>query len=118
MCCAGSKRRRAGRKSEAVRLYVARFHESVDLQDLKEWFSVYGRVKDAFVTFDKNNHRIAFVELADEEAARLAIGGLNGAFYAGLRLIVREAKANPRPVRGMVADGKVAAAGEAQEERD
>lgn len=81
-----------------MNIYVGNLSWSLNSDDLRELFSEYGEVISAKVITDKfNNNRskgFAFVEMADEEAAKRAIEGLNGAEVGGRNIVVNEKQEN------------------------
>ena len=76
-------------------LFVANFDESVSDQDLYELFSRYGKVARARVWFDfetGESRGFGFVDMEDEDAAKLAIECLNGLWWRWRRLKVSFAR--------------------------
>ncbi len=83
------------------KLYVGNLNYSVDGAQLEEMFSKYGTVRSAEVIQDRDTGRskgFGFVEMADDQAAREAIEGLNGHEQDGRSLTVNEAR--PKESRG------------------
>ena len=83
------------------KLYVGNLSYSVDGTQLEELFGKYGTVRSAEVVMDRDTGRskgFGFVEMADENAAREAIEGLNGREQEGRSLTVNEAR--PKESRG------------------
>jgi RNA recognition motif-containing protein len=83
------------------KLYVGNLSYSVDGAKLEELFSQYGTVRSAEVIQDRDTGRskgFGFVEMADDNAAREAIEGLNDQEQDGRRLTVNEAR--PKTDRG------------------
>jgi RNA recognition motif-containing protein len=81
------------------KLYVGNLPFSVNAEKLKEVFSDFGEVSDAFVVKDRNTGRsrgFGFVTFADEEAADKAIAEMNGKELEGRELVVNEAKPTDR----------------------
>ena len=79
----------------AKKLYVGNLSYNVDNTQLEEMFSKYGAVKSAEVIQDRDTGRskgFGFVEMADDNAAREAIEGLNGREQDGRSLTVNEAR--------------------------
>lgn len=77
------------------KLYVGNLSYNVDGAQLEELFSKYGEVRSAEVIQDRDTGRskgFAFVEMADDNAAREAIEGLNGTEQDGRQLTVNEAR--------------------------
>jgi RNA recognition motif-containing protein len=84
-----------------MRLYVGNLSYSVTDDALEALFAQYGPVKSAQVVMDRDTGRskgFGFVEMADDNAAREAIKGLNDQQHDGRPLTVNEAR--PREDRG------------------
>jgi RNA recognition motif-containing protein len=82
------------------KLYVGNLSYNVTNQTLEELFSPFGAVQSAQVIEDRETGRskgFGFVEMADDNAAREAIKGLNETEHEGRPLTVNEAK--PREER-------------------
>jgi len=78
-----------------TRLYVGNLQWSVDDIGLQNAFSNIGKVKTATVVLDRNTGRsrgFGFVEMSTEEEANKIIEKMNGEFFNGRQLMVREAK--------------------------
>jgi RNA recognition motif-containing protein len=83
------------------KLYVGNLSYNVDNAQLEEMFSKFGDVRSAEVIQDRDTGRskgFGFVEMADDNAAREAIEGLNDREQDGRRLTVNEAR--PKESRG------------------
>jgi cold-inducible RNA-binding protein len=84
-----------------TRLYVGNLPYSVTDGSLEDLFAKFGDVRSAQVVQDRDTGRskgFGFVEMADENAARAAIAGLNDQEHDGRRMTVNEAR--PREERG------------------
>jgi RNA recognition motif-containing protein len=84
-----------------MRLYVGNLSYNVTNESLEEMFAQFGAVKSAQVIMDRDTGRskgFGFVEMADDNAARDAIAGLNESTHDGRPLTVNEAR--PREERG------------------
>lgn len=84
----------------AKKLYVGNLSYDVTSSKLEEMFAPYGQVRSAQVVQDRDTGRsrgFGFVEMADDNAAREAISGLNEKDHGGRPLTVNEAK--PRAER-------------------
>jgi RNA recognition motif-containing protein len=84
-----------------TRLYVGNLPFSATEQDLQDLFAAAGPVESVSVVRDMATGRargFAFVEMANEEAARKAIADLHDKDFGGRNLTVNEAR--PRPERG------------------
>ena len=82
------------------KLYVGNLTYNVTSSSLEEMFAPFGSVRSAEVIQDRDTGRskgFGFVEMADDNAAREAIAGLNGKEVEGRALTVNEAK--PREPR-------------------
>ena len=83
-----------------MNIYVSNLSFNVTDEDLNEYFAEYGEVSSAKVILDKFTQKsrgFAFVEMADEEAAKKAIQELDGASVDGRTINVSVAK--PREER-------------------
>ena len=63
--------------------------------DLKELFEAYGEVSTVKIIIDRESGRskgFGFVEMTDDEAAQLAITGLNGSDVKGRSIAVSQAE--------------------------
>jgi cold-inducible RNA-binding protein len=77
------------------KLYVGNLSYSVSGSQLEELFAPFGAVRSAEVVQDRDTGRskgFGFVEMADDNAAREAIAGLNDHEQDGRRLTVNEAR--------------------------
>jgi RNA recognition motif-containing protein len=84
-----------------MNIYVSNLSFNVRDEDLQEYFAEYGEVTSAKVILDKFTNKsrgFAFVEMADEEAAKKAIQELDGASVDGRTINVAVAK--PKEERG------------------
>jgi cold-inducible RNA-binding protein len=84
-----------------MKLYVGNLSYDVNDTSLEELFTPFGSVRSAQVIQDRDTGRskgFGFVEMADDNAARTAIAGLNEKDCNGRPLTVNEAK--PREDRG------------------
>ena len=83
------------------KLYCGNLSYNTTSSDLDQMFGEYGTVKSAQVIMDRDTGRskgFGFVEMADDNAARDAIKGLNETQQDGRPLTVNEAR--PREERG------------------
>jgi RNA recognition motif-containing protein len=83
------------------KLYVGNLSYSVDNAQLEEMFSKFGDVRSAEVIQDRDTGRskgFGFVEMADDNAAKEAIDGMNGQDHDGRTMTVNEAR--PKEPRG------------------
>src|SRR5476651_297042 len=83
-----------------MNIYVSNLSFNVTDEDLNEYFAEYGEVSSAKVILDKFTQKsrgFAFVEMADDEAAKKAISELDGASVDGRTINVSVAK--PREER-------------------
>jgi RNA recognition motif-containing protein len=96
-----SRRLRVRSVPVGMRLYVGNLSYNVTNESLEELFAQFGAVKSAQVIMDRDTGRskgFGFVEMADDNAARDAIAGLNETTHDGRPLTVNEAR--PREERG------------------
>jgi cold-inducible RNA-binding protein len=83
------------------KLYVGNLSYQVNNAALEALFAPFGQVRSAQVIQDRDtgsSKGFGFVEMADDNAAREAIKGLNEQQYEGRALIVNEAR--PQEKRG------------------
>jgi RNA recognition motif-containing protein len=83
-----------------MKLYVGNLSYNVTNQGLEELFTKFGEVRSAQVIQDRDTGRskgFGFVEMANDNAAREAIQGLNETEHDGRALTVNEAR--PREER-------------------
>jgi RNA recognition motif-containing protein len=84
-----------------MNIYVSNLSFNVTDEDLQDYFAEYGEVTSAKVIMDKFTNKsrgFAFVEMSDDEAAKIAIQELDGAAVDGRTIGVSVAK--PREDRG------------------
>jgi RNA recognition motif-containing protein len=82
-------------------LFVGNLPFSIAESDLRALFEEYGVVERVNIITDRDSGKsrgFAFVEMADDQAAEKAIGGLNSKEVEGRALSVSEAR--PKPDRG------------------
>ena len=85
----------------ATRIYVGNLPYSATSDQLTNLFSAFGEVSEATVVLDRETGRakgFAFVQMANEDAARTAIAQLDGTTLDNRAIRVNEAQA--RPARG------------------
>ncbi len=85
----------------AKKLYVGNLSSEVTDEDLRTHFSALGNVASATIIRDKltgMGKGFGFVEMETDEAAREAIGKLNGTSLRGKTIVVNEAR--PRTDQG------------------
>ena len=78
-----------------MNIYVGNLSYKVRENDLKEVMEEYGQVDSCKLITDRDTRRskgFAFVEMADDDAAKKAIAELNGAELDGRTMVVKEAK--------------------------
>ena len=83
-----------------MNIYVGNMDYGLKEEDLRELFGAFGEVTSVRVITDAETRRpkgFAFVEMADDNAAKSAIEGLNGKDINGRALTVNEAR--PREPR-------------------
>ena len=77
-----------------MNIYVGNLSYKVRENDLKEVMEEYGQVDSCKLNTDRDTRKskgFAFVEMADDEAAKKAIAELNGAELDGRTMVVKEA---------------------------
>lgn len=78
-----------------MRIYVGNLPYTYDDQELASLFKTYGEVASARIVLDRESGRsrgFGFVEMPDENAARTAMGGMDGHRIDGRPLQVNEAR--------------------------
>lgn len=89
------------------KIYVGNLSYSTSDEALKDAFTPYGEVVSAVVVRDRYTQQskgFGFVEMADDQAAEAAIGGLNNQELDGRRLRVNHAESKPRERRSYNSD--------------
>ena len=84
-----------------IRIYVGNLPYSATNDQLTQLFSTFGEVTEATIITDRDTGQtkgFGFVQMAQEDAARSAIGQLNGTTLDTRAIRVSEAQA--RPERG------------------
>ena len=84
-----------------MKLYVGNLSFDATENEIRELFGEYGEVSEVNLITDPQTGRprgFGFVELADDNAAREAIGALDGKEFGSRQIKVNEAK--PRTDRG------------------
>lgn len=87
----------------AVKLYVGNLPYSTTDADLTELFAEYGTVVSASVISDRETGRskgFGFVEIEEEDKAKVAIEALNGKDFGGRNIVVNEARPREERPRG------------------
>ena len=77
-----------------MNIYVGNLSYKVRENDLKEVMEEYGQVDSCKLITDRDTRKskgFAFVEMADDDAAKKAIAELNGAELDGRTMVVKEA---------------------------
>ena len=77
-----------------MNIYVGNLSYKVRENDLKEVMEEYGQVDSCKLITDRDTRiskGFAFVEMADDDAAKKAIAELNGAELDGRTMVVKEA---------------------------
>src|SRR4029077_19243137 len=86
-----------------MKLFVAAIPYDFDDVDLKEMFELYGEVNSAKVILDKETGKsrgFGFVDMLDDNEAKIAIETLDGAAIKGKKMSVKQAEDQPRPGGG------------------
>lgn len=77
-----------------MNIYVGNLSYKVRESDLKEVIEEYGQVDSCKIIIDRDTRKskgFAFVEMADDTAAKKVISELNGAEFDGRAMVVKEA---------------------------
>ena len=77
-----------------MNIYVGNLSYKVKENDLRAVMEEYGQVDSCKIITDRDTRKskgFAFVEMADDAAARTAISELNGAEYDGRTMVLKEA---------------------------
>ena len=77
-----------------MNIFILSLPYSIKESELKGFFEEYGEVESAKIITDKFSGRskgFGFVEMLDDEAAKKAIEGLNGAEVDGRTIVVNQA---------------------------
>ena len=83
-------------------IFIGNLDFAATNSSVRALFEPYGKVDRVNVVTDRDTGRsrgFAFVEMSDSHQADQAIAGLNGANFAGLALIVNDAR--PKPAGGV-----------------
>ena len=78
-----------------MNIYISNLSFNIQDKDLSDFFTMYGETSSAKVIIDKATGRsrgFGFVEMPNDEAAKKAIAGLDGAVKDGRTLKVTEAR--------------------------
>ena len=78
-----------------MKIYVGNLSYDTREEGLRAAFEPYGTIEDVVVITDRDTGRsrgFGFVEIADDNAARSAIEGLNGTAIDGRNVSVNEAR--------------------------
>jgi len=77
------------------KLYIGNLGPNATQEHLQALFSVFGKVKKAYIVNDKNTGKskgFGFVEMSDDAEAKAAIDALDGKDCGGFTVKVNEAK--------------------------
>ena len=77
-----------------MNIYVGNLSYKVRESDLKEVIEEYGQVDSCKIIIDRDTRKskgFAFVEMADDAAAKKVISELNRAEFGGRAMVVKEA---------------------------
>lgn len=95
----GQRIKSSAKSSGVIELYVGNLSYDVKEKDLKREFGKFGNVKSARIIMNKFNNKskgFGFVEMGDRSGSMEAIRALNGKDLLGRRIVVNEAKSEPR----------------------
>ena len=82
-----------------MKLFVAAIPYDFDDVDLKEMFELYGEVNSAKIILDRETGKsrgFGFVDMSDDNEAKIAIETLDGAAIKGKKLSVKQAEDQPK----------------------
>ncbi|MBN1558545.1 MAG: RNA-binding protein [Lentisphaerae bacterium] len=82
-----------------MEIYVGNLPYSIKERELERAFGRYGRVDSVRIIKNKFNGKskgFGFVEMSDHGEASEAVRALNGKDFGGRRIVVNEAKSEPR----------------------
>jgi len=82
-----------------MKLFVAAIPYDFDDVDLKEMFELYGEVSSAKIILDRETGKsrgFGFVDMLDDNEAKIAIETLDGAAIKGKKMSVKQAEDQPR----------------------
>jgi cold-inducible RNA-binding protein len=97
-----------------MNIYVGNLPFQTNEDDLRQVFSAYGEVKSASIIKDRDSgasRGFAFVEMPNDNEARLAIQAMNGADLGGRALHVNEARPRESRDRGGGGGGAIGGGG-------
>ena len=78
-----------------MNIYVGNLNYRLEEEALEQAFAEYGEVSSAKLITDRETGRakgFGFIEMPNDEEARAAIDGLNGAEIMGRTMVVNEAR--------------------------
>lgn len=78
-----------------MNIFVGNLNYRLDVEALEQAFAQYGQVDSAKIITDRETGRakgFGFIEMSNDEEARAAIEGLNGAELMDRAIVVNEAR--------------------------
>jgi cold-inducible RNA-binding protein len=78
-----------------VNIFVGNLNYRLDVEALEQAFAQYGQVDSAKIITDRETGRakgFGFIEMSNDDEARAAIEGLNGADLMDREIVVNEAR--------------------------
>jgi len=78
-----------------VNIFVGNLNYRLDVEALEQAYAQYGQVDSAKIITDRETGRakgFGFIEMSNDEEARAAIEGLNGAELMDRAIVVNEAR--------------------------
>jgi cold-inducible RNA-binding protein len=78
-----------------VNIFVGNLNYRLDVEALEQAFAQYGQVDSAKIITDRETGRakgFGFIEMSNDDEARAAIEGLNGAELMDRAIVVNEAR--------------------------
>lgn len=79
----------------SMKLYVGGLAYSINEQELEALFAEFGKVTSSAVIKDRDSGQskgFGFIEMADDNEAKAAMGALNGKEVSGRSIVVNEAR--------------------------
>lgn len=86
-----------------MNIYIGNLSYDASEEDIRKAFEEFGTVESVKIVFDRFTHRskgFGFVEMSNDDEAKLAIETLNDKDHLGRKLRVNEARPRPEGGRG------------------
>ena len=91
--------RSKAQKENGVKLFVGGVSYDASEDDLREAFSVHGKLKDVHMALDRETKKprgFAFITFADKKEAKAAIKAMNKSEFKGRKISVEESSSGGR----------------------